>query len=365
MTSGRRQFDEVFASQLLDAVPYSLLVLDSDDTVVFANDRFRKLFVAVNGRELVPDEPYRPQIHCESCLGLLEMLDRDATARPCFDVEFEGETHTFQLHRYPLGENERYTVLQLDDVTASKQAERRAAAAQEGLREAMRTRDVILSIIGHDLRAPIAQLNAILYLLKQTPGQMSEDKLQQYSGELEDMTRHLSSALDNLLHWSTSHRRGLDPELSLTDVGQVLSESVGLLHPLALHKQIFLALENDVTEDIRTDREMLAFIMRNLLANAVKFTPKQGRIDIRQGQADGHFYFEVRDSGVGMSQDQIQQIQRHDTFHSTRGTNGERGIGLGLKLCQEFAEKLGGRITFDSEIDAGTQVRLNLPLQQD
>lgn len=339
-------------------------MLDQKQAVVYANDRFRKLFQAVRQQELEVGRSYIEQARREDehCL-LIDLLEHRKVESHCCEVELEDGVRYFQIHLSSFGPQGQYQLVQLEDVTERKRAERRALAAQQGLREAMRTRDVILSIIGHDLRSPIAQLNAILYLLKQTPGTLSIEKLQAYSAELEDMTRHLSSALDNLLHWSTSHRRGLDPKWETVDPGQVMSESVGLLHPLALHKQIFLAIDNSITSRIETDREMLAFIMRNLLANAVKFTPAAGRIQLRQWQDQSSFYFEVKDSGVGMDADQLKEIRRTDSFLSTRGTAGERGVGLGLKLCLEFTEKLGGRLHFESEVGKGTAVRFTIPLR--
>jgi len=233
---------------------------------------------------------------------------------------------------------------------------------REALEQSTRMRDKLLSIIAHDLRAPIAQLNALVFLLRETPKNITRDKMQVYADELEAATRHLSGTLENLLHWSSAQRRNLEPEWRRCDLGEVLEGAVGVYRAIAADKNVRLALEHCGGIALTTDPDMLALVVRNLVANAVKFTPAGGSVDVRCTEAaDGAVCIEIVDTGVGMSADTLARARREHELVSTCGTRGERGTGLGLKLCYEFCAKIGADLRLESREGDGTRARITLP----
>jgi signal transduction histidine kinase len=107
---------------------------------------------------------------------------------------------------------------------------------------------------------------------------------------------------------------------------------------------------------------MVETILRNLVTNAIKFTPKGGRIDVTAIEKDGFLYISVKDSGVGMTKEALGNLFRIETSFTTRGTENEKGTGLGLILCKEFAEKQGGQIGVESEPGKGSTFWFTLPV---
>lgn len=259
------------------------------------------------------------------------------------------------------GDGEGVLVL-FDDVTPRRRYERELLQMQEALQEANRTRDTIFSILGHDLRSPIAQLNALLYFFRKAPQRLSQDKIEEYVRNLEDSTRHLTKALDNILHWSSLHRNSIEPSFQMVNVSEVAGESAGLLRLDAQRKNIEVVLDSPDPLEIPTDRDLLAYIIRNLLANAIKFSHRNSTVVLKQDiDEDGHYTLQVTDRGLGMAKEHLAAVRDRERTVSTSGTFGEKGLGLGLTLCCEFCDLLGGALSIDSVAGNGTTVRVVLP----
>jgi signal transduction histidine kinase len=249
-----------------------------------------------------------------------------------------------------------------EDVTARRQYERELIQMHEALQEANRTRDTIFSILGHDLRSPIAQLNALLYFLRRAPERLSPEKIEEYVQNLDTSTRHLSQALDNILHWSSLHRNSIQPSLQMVNASAVAGESIGLLRLDAQRKGVVVEVDSPDPLEFPTDRDLLAYIMRNLLANAIKFSHRSGTVSLRQKiDPDGHYILEVSDQGMGMAKEHLSAVRDRERIVSTAGTSGEKGLGVGLSLCCEFCDLLDGALSIDSVPGQGTTVTVILP----
>jgi signal transduction histidine kinase len=143
--------------------------------------------------------------------------------------------------------------------------------------------------------------------------------------------------------------------------GPIIQEIVGLLNSLATIKNI--TLNNSVSDDIiaYTDPNMLKTVLRNLIQNAIKFTNSGGTVDIYAVTQQNHTVFTVKDNGVGMREETLNNIFRLDTTVIKNGTENERGSGLGLILCKEFVEKHGGKIWVESEVGKGSKFEFIIP----
>ena len=167
--------------------------------------------------------------------------------------------------------------------------------------------------------------------------------------------------LNNLLVWSRSQTGRLEYKPWNFSLGDAVKEVLELYYDSTEKKNI--TLKNRIPKEVRVyaDREMVSTIIRNLVSNAIKFTPKGGEIYVDYKILDVNcLEVSVSDTGVGIAQDKINNIFRLDRGYSTRGTEKESGTGLGLILCKEFVRKHGGEMQIESKEGKGSIFRFTL-----
>ena len=178
----------------------------------------------------------------------------------------------------------------------------------------------------------------------------------------------LFSLLDNLLKWTKSQTGRLNMVYQSSDMVPIVSEVVDMFIKMAELKQINLHVEASGSCDVYVDRDMIKSVLRNLLSNALKFTRENGTVTIRIASSvpeeGGKCVVSIQDNGCGMSEDAQKKLLKIETHFSTFGTNNEEGSGLGLLLCQDFVEKNGGRIWFESKEGEGTIFFFSVPKKQ-
>jgi PAS domain S-box-containing protein len=227
---------------------------------------------------------------------------------------------------------------------------------EKQLREINATKDKLFSIIAHDLRSPYnAQLGFLETLLdEQSP--YSPEERKRIIRTLYNSTRQSFALLDNLLIWSSANagKIAFRPEVLL--VAQLFEDVIEMQRFSAQAKNI--TIEFDLPDDnmeVTADGEMIGTILRNLVSNAIKFTPEQGAIMLRAIRRDSfQTVIEVSDTGVGIPIEQVPHLFDAGNNYSTMGTQQERGTGLGLILCREFVERNGGKIWVESTPGQGS-----------
>ena len=222
------------------------------------------------------------------------------------------------------------------------------------LTEANRFRDKIFSVISHDLRAPFSSLHSIIQLWDKKI--LSEEELFEVMPLVARETNSLSLMLNNLLMWAHSQLGSDKVQLSTFDLGALVEESTSLLKSQASQKNLDLTHEIKAGMTVNSDRERLSFIVRNILMNAIKFTPSEGKITVDY-PTDSEI--RITDTGTGMPQETISKLFS-DRVSSQKGTEGESGTGIGLMLSREFAESIGAKILAESEVGMGTTFRILL-----
>ena len=244
----------------------------------------------------------------------------------------------------------------------SRIAQQELIENEKRLKESNETKDRFFSIIAHDLRSPFNSLLGISELIVKKYEIFDTDKLKLYMTSIHKELSKTYNLLENLLSWSRSQRNTIVVNRETLNLHLLAEESIEVLHPSANKKQI--KLKNNISPDctIDTDRELIKTVIRNLISNAIKFTPEQGNITISATtEAQSTTKIEVSDTGIGMSQTKLSQLFKIGENVSTPGTNNENGTGLGLIVCKEFIEKLDGSITVKSELGKGTTFCCILP----
>lgn len=217
----------------------------------------------------------------------------------------------------------------------------------------------LFSIISHDLQAPLSSLHSYVRLVANDRFNLEERK--QVERGLANALHGTQEMLSNLLVWSQNQLGGARVTLMPNRIQEVLTPVVDIQKIYAYQKGIVLETNIDESLNAMVDRDMLQLIVRNLINNAIKFTPSNGCIRISAMQADTVCEIVVEDNGIGIPTDQQLSLFSLKT-RSTYGTNNERGIGLGLFLCNEYTQAQNGAISFESEPGKGTRFYLRLPL---
>ena len=171
---------------------------------------------------------------------------------------------------------------------------------------------------------------------------------------------YTTGLMDNLLHWAKSQMQSNEVRQRQIDVNALIYEVIQILRLQAEAKNIIIERKTDLPVYAYADHDMINLVIRNLLSNAIKFTRPGGTITIGTEQYDSFAEVYIRDSGIGISPEQMQKINCNN-FYSTNGTASESGTGLGLTLCKEFLIRNGGRMMIESEPGRGSTFSFTLP----
>lgn len=220
-----------------------------------------------------------------------------------------------------------------------------------------KVKDKLFSIVSHDLKDSLTSTKGFIDLLKD--GQLSQDEFHSLLPELSENANNASLLLFNLLNWSKSQMQSLEPKPSLFDIQDVFADKVKLVERKLEAKGIQL-IDNTLRDFIYADRSMVEIVIQNLLANAVKFCNRGDSISISNQISNGKAIISVADTGVGIKKEDIGKIFGNNTF-TTRGTNKEKGTGLGLTICKELVELNKGSIWVESTVNVGSTFYVELP----
>lgn len=224
------------------------------------------------------------------------------------------------------------------------------------------TKDKFFSILGHDLKGPLNSLSSFSNLLINYTDSLSKEEIQQLATDLDKSIKNLYSLLENLLEWSRSQTGNIAFTPEAFDLPALLEENKALLQAQAENKKINLVSNHAESLTVNTHKHSINTVIRNLISNAIKFTPEGGTITMDLKKENGFVIVSIADTGVGMSKEVIDKLFRIDAKHSTKGTANEKGTGLGLILCKEFVEKNGGKIWVTSEEDKGSVFSFSIPI---
>jgi two-component system sensor histidine kinase/response regulator len=168
--------------------------------------------------------------------------------------------------------------------------------------------------------------------------------------------------LENLLEWANSQRGKISFNPIPIKLKELFNEEFSVLNGVAKGKNIELKSSLFDNLMIIADKNMIKTILRNLISNAIKFTHKNGKVEVKAIAINNQVKISVSDSGIGMTKETIAKLFRIDANQSTPGTENEKGTGLGLVLCKEFIEKHGGKIWVESESGKGSTFKFSIPL---
>lgn len=385
--------------KLLDTIPLGICIIDKTFKIIFWNKQL-ETWTNINSQNIVgknlleafphlnspkytipissvlyggPPVIFSTQLHKNFFPSYLpnmkpRLLHTTVSHYKCFiDNETYGiisvEDYTYLSYR--VQEHKKMRDQALDEVERRKKAEEELRKSEQQLRELNATKDKFFSIIAHDLKNPIGAFKNVLELLYENFQDFSKEEILEFIEPLKDSSNQLFALLENLLLWARAQtgKIQLEPvEFNLTDL---IKSNVSLLKLQADNKQIDLSYQLSERLMVFADFNTINTILRNLINNAIKFTPKGGRIIVSAKSQDENALVTVEDNGIGMNEETQKKLFRIDVHHTTLGTAQEKGTGLGLILCKEFVQANGGKIWVESTDGKGSKFFFTIPLAND
>lgn len=231
---------------------------------------------------------------------------------------------------------------------------------QQYMQELEQLKNNFVSLISHDLKTPIAKIQAIIDRRMHQLG--TQDPLLEDLKALRQNSEELNRYIQSILKMMRVESRDFKLQLEVGDINEAIESATAQLRPLALEKQIDLRLELEPLFSIEVDFTLIREVLINLIENAIKYTPPMGTVTIHSREVDRAIQIEVADTGEGIAYDEIQQVWKK----FVRGKDQDmktKGTGLGLYLVKFFIELHGGKVWIESELKKGTQVYFSLPLE--
>ena len=237
----------------------------------------------------------------------------------------------------------------------------RIEQSEQELRALNAAKNKFFSIIAHDLKNPFHTVMGYSYLLSNDYDLFTEAERRKFAVDIHQSTNNIFRLLQNLLEWSRSQTGRLKFSPLEIEFKRVLENSISVLRSMAEQKNI--SIKFDFNNDLRlfADPLMIETVLRNLINNAIKFTPENGQIEIKATQDADQISITVLDSGVGILDADIVNLFRIDSKVKRQGTNNEDGSGLGLILCKEFVDKNNGTIWAESNPGIGSSFIFTVP----
>jgi signal transduction histidine kinase len=250
--------------------------------------------------------------------------------------------------------------LSIQNAMVYEQLEDRVKRRTQELQQINETKDHLFSIIAHDLRSPLSALEGVSELFEYYAKNEKYDKMIEVGSRVVRATQNVSLLLDNLLHWSLSQKKGIEYSPTTFSIHSLLKEVQEVFAGLLEHKQLSILINVDEENQIHADYNMTFCIFRNLMSNAIKFTPKGGNIKIEATSSNNEIYISIKDSGVGIEQNIIDNLFTLGSDTKRLGTDREKGSGLGLVLVKEFVKENKGQIHVESS-ETGSTFIVSLP----
>lgn len=352
--------------QIVETAKEGIWVLDAEFKTSFVNQRMADMLGCITDEVL--GRPRDPFMFVEDIADHeTRMQRRTMGTSESYERKFrrkDGSTLWTLVSGTPLLDTQGRIVGSFGmfaDITKRKAVEEELRRTSEALHKALAEKDMFFSIIAHDLRSPMTGLLGFVRMFSESARAFSREQLQELAPRLKQSAENLFTLLENLLEWATMQRGASRFEPEDQSLEGVISTNIELARPAADQKDIALHTSVESGLRVHADRQMLNTMLRNLIANAIKFTNPGGTVTVSATQDGDSVQIRVQDDGIGMDREMAVKIFAIDQKTTRAGTRGERSTGLGLILCKEFAEKHGGRIDVESRPGVGSTFTISLP----
>ncbi|WP_271855682.1 PAS domain-containing sensor histidine kinase [Patiriisocius marinus] len=357
----------------LDHLDTCIYIKDRNRKYLYANKKTLKLFGCTDqDLQGSVDSNFFPKETCEK-LAEIDHRILELGENTSFEVESkdpEGNRLVFLENKTPIfDKTDTSKIIGLcgisTDITKRKNIQEKIVESEQELKQLNATKDKLFSIIAHDLRSPFYGILGFSELLKDNLSFTEDTESKEYISIINTSAQNTLTLLDNLLNWAKTQTNELSIRLEKIILSEMIQEVITLKKTLSKSKKIKLNYfpETGIEIELFTDKTILQSILRNLISNAIKFTNIGGTIDVKVISNQDHVEVSISDNGLGMNKETINQLFKLSNSSALPGTADEQGSGLGLILCKEFVEKLGGRIWAESTLGKGSDFKFIFPIK--
>jgi len=281
------------------------------------------------------------------------------------NLEIKNEIYLDKIQKYENEISELKSTIDsvIQDAKRAIELNSKVTESEYKLKQINAQKDKFFSILAHDLRNPIANFKELAKILAENHDVMKKKEKIALINNLALSSKQLYELLENLLEWSRCQTDRIPYNPNNYYLIQLVDANIQLLMVNASQKNIDLVVEPIEDLVVFVDEKMINTVIRNLISNAIKFTPEFGEIRLYAEKKDDNVQLTIADTGVGIPPENIENLFKIDVFTSTVGTNQEKGTGLGLVLCKEFLITNGGSIEVESVLNKGSKFIITLPSQ--
>lgn len=354
---------------LIEMAPVPMIIHDYE-TIFYSNSQAIEALRGSSHDELMKLSIWdilTKETHSEARNSMDLLFDKGGTT-PLYEQRFvclDGKEITIEMKATIIEYvGKKAFLVAFQDITDRKKYQDALKNSEVKLKEAINSKDKFFDIIAHDLRSPILGFLGLSESLAKNFYHISMNEMQEMSNALYKSSFNLNRLLENLLEWSRTQTGKTKTNLQSYDIYDSVIECLELNSTNAEKKGIHLLNNVEQGTYVYSDRKMIYTVLRNLVNNAIKFTDKNGKVEIHSIIRDNMVEVSVSDSGVGIKPENFDKLFRIDETFSTFGTQKEKGTGLGLILVKEFVQKNNGEIWLKSEPDKGTTFTFSLPLSK-
>ena len=252
----------------------------------------------------------------------------------------------------------------LNDITQRKQIEEDIKHKNAELQRLSDDKDILMSILAHDLITPFNSMLGFLDLLSENLREYDVHTLENYISIVNNSAKGAFNLLNDILLWTRSQSGAIPFEPKIFNLKSSIEEVTEFLKPNANTKNITINIDESDKTVVFADVDMLNTILRNLISNAIKFTDLGGIINVSSERTESDILVTISDNGIGIAPNILPRLFDTTKLYSTRGTANEKGTGFGLMLCKKFVEEHGGEIWAESELGKGSKFKFTLPLNE-
>ena len=250
----------------------------------------------------------------------------------------------------------------LKDIGEKKKNEDFIKSINEKLINQNTVKDRFFSIIAHDLRSPLSCILGLSKMISEDISDFTTEQIQEIASDIHITADNLYHLLENLLEWAKVQQNLISVDLKPVNVLSIVQENVKLFTDTLKNKNLGISIDISKEVQVYADINIMKTIVRNLISNAIKFTPKGGNIEILTKMTkENEVEIFIKDSGIGMGPEILKNLFCLGVSTCRKGTENESSTGFGLLLCKEFVEKLGGKINVESECGKGSNFHFSLP----
>ncbi len=363
----KRKYEEkmLLLNHSMNSLNDCVSITDIHDNIIYINDSFCRVY-GYQKQELIGKNVtmLRPESDENISDVILPATINAGWTGEIINKRKDGTLFPVLISTSPV-KNEAGEIVALQgiatDITIRKEIEEQLARQTKELLELNSTKDKFFSIIAHDLRSPFNALIGLSDLLANNYHELEEADVEESINDIYVASKQAFTLLENLLEWARSQTGRMEYEPVVFNLVELANETISLASAAAENKEIQLSVHGPEQLSVFADRNMIFTVLRNLVSNAIKFTPLKGSIRLHLEQTDKEIIFKVEDSGVGISKENVARLFQIDKTFSKYGTADEKGTGLGLILCKEFVDKHNGKISVESTPGKGSTFIVSLP----